>query len=250
MPAAEVILEGALSVQAALEAGSRPIFELLIAQDKGNDRRLRPLLGLAEAAGIAISRKTRAQLSQLAAGASHGGVLARAGERQYCALPALLPNDRAPFVVMLDGIEDPYNFAGAIRVLYAAGADGVVLRPRNWTSAAALVSRASAGASERMPIAIVPSAHDAADFFRERGLRIAAAAQGRGAKDIFSADLTLPLFLLIGGERRGITRSFLDSADIRLRIPYGRAFSAALGTVGAASIAAFEVLRQRRVREH
>jgi 23S rRNA (guanosine2251-2'-O)-methyltransferase len=59
------------------------------------------------------------------------------------------------------------------------------------------------------------------------------------------ADLTQPLFLLIGGEKRGITRSFLRQADLRLEIPYGRAFRQSLGVTAAAAILGYEVMRQR-----
>ena len=130
---------------------------------------------------------------------------------------------------MLDGIEDPYNFAGAIRALYAAGVDGIVLRPRNWTSASAIVGRASAGASERVAIAIAKSAASAADFYRERGSAHRCHRQvGRRRRQLAEADLAQPLFLLIGGERRGVTRSFRQRADLLLQIPYGRDFDHSL----------------------
>jgi tRNA G18 (ribose-2'-O)-methylase SpoU len=57
--------------------------------------------------------------------------------------------------------------------------------------------------------------------------------------------LTAPLFLIIGGEKRGVTRSFADAADMRLKIPYGREFRQSLGTTAAAAVLAFEVMRQR-----
>lgn len=243
----ESILEGSLTVQAALQSGWREIYEILIAEQKRNDRRLGRLQRQAEAAGIKVSYRSRSEIQALASGESHGGVLARAGERRFCRLEDLLPAAGAAFIVMLDGIEDPYNFAGAARALYAAGADGIVLRPRNWTSAGALVGRASAGAIERMPLAIAESASAAAAFFRAQGLTVAAAAKSDRALSIYQADLSLPLFLLIGGERRGVTRSFLATVDLQLLIPYGRDFGPAIGTVGAAAIIAFEAMRQRRL---
>lgn len=242
----ESVLEGQLSVQAALETGSRPIYQLLLDERKRYDRRLKRIVELAAAAGIEIAAMPRDEINRIAAGDSHGGLLARAGARRFSTLSDLMPSDRTPFIVMLDGIEDPYNFAGAIRAIYAAGADGLVLRPRNWTSASALVGRASAGASERLPIVIAANASEAAAACRARGLSIAATAKSSQAQDIYSAGLAQPLFLLIGGERRGVTRSFLDSADMLLRIPYGRDFGPALGAVGATAVIAFEVMRQRR----
>ena len=238
-------LEGRVSVQAAIEAGWREVHQILIDRDKRYEQRLRPLLRGAKAADLPVSFVPGDSIQQRASGNSHGGVLAAVGERRFCALADLLPADRAAIVVMLDGIEDPYNFAGAVRCLYAAGVDGVVLRPRNWTSAVAIVGRASAGAIERVPLAIAESAADAADFYRARGLQIAVAAKSENTRAPNQANLTLPTFLLIGGERRGVTRSFAQAADLSLEIGYGRDFDQSLGAVAAAAVIAFEVKRQR-----
>jgi len=78
-----------------------------------------------------------------------------------------------------------------------------------------VVARASAGASELIPTAIAETTQAAADFFRSKGLRVAVAAKDR-AESIYEADLSGPLFLVIGGEKRGVTRSFEDAADMRL----------------------------------
>lgn len=248
MPAESHILEGYLSIQAALEAGFRAVHQILIVENKRHDRRLGRLRRQAQAAGAPISFVSRAAIEKCASGSSHGGLIARVSERRFCQLHELLPKDGAAFIAMLDGIEDPYNFAGALRALYAAGADGAVLRPRNWSSASALVGRASAGTIERLPLAIAETAAEAAEFYRDRGLVIACAAKTESAPSVYEADLTLPLFLLIGGEKRGVTRSFLRAADLPLRIPYGREFAQSLGTVGAASVIAFEAMRQRRCK--
>lgn len=241
---AQTLLEGRLSIQAALEAGSRTIHHLLLDEDKRYDWRLSQLARQADAAGIPLTYRPRAEINDMARGASHGGIVAVVGERKYVSLDSLLAVDAAAFIVMLDGIEDPYNYGGAIRALYAAGAHGLVLRPRSWASASGIVGRASAGASERIKLAIAENAAEAAEFFRARGLAIVQTANSDGATDLFAADLTQPLLLLIGGERRGLTRS-LQRADMQLRIPYGREFSGSLGTVSSAAIIAFEVMRQR-----
>ena len=139
-------------------------------------------------------------------------------------------------------MEDPFNFGASVRALYAAGADGLVLRPRNWLSAAGTVARASAGASELIPTALAETATEAAAFFRAQGLAVACATEERGSVSIYDADLTVPLFLLLGGEKRGVTRSFLDQADLKLRIPYGRP-NAALAGHGLGR-------RRHRLRDH
>jgi 23S rRNA (guanosine2251-2'-O)-methyltransferase len=237
-------LEGAVAVIAALAAESREVRAVYLRQDK-YDSDAAAVERLAKACNVPVSRVTAAQLDALAARSSHGGVVAPAGPRRLVGLGELLPGDRAPFVAMLDGVEDPYNFGQAIRALYAAGASGLVLRPRNWLSAAAVVARSSAGASERLPMAVAETPQAAATFFREAGLAIAAAAREQ-AIPLTAADLTVPLFLVVGGEKRGITRSFRGQIDLLLAIPYGRPFDQSLGTAAATAVLAFEVMRQRR----
>jgi 23S rRNA (guanosine2251-2'-O)-methyltransferase len=243
----QTILEGFVSVRAALKAGSRPIHAIYLRHDK-RDRGVTWLEHAAGAAGIPVERVDADAIDALASGSSHGGIAARVGPRRFVPLDDLAADRPAPFVAMLDGVEDPFNFGQAVRALYAAGADGLILRPRNWMSAAGVVARASAGASEWIPTAIAETTQAAADHWRARGLRVAVADQ-RDAVPIFAADLRGPLFLVIGGEKRGITRSFADQADLRLAIPYGSDFDGSLGTAAATAVLAFEVMRQRNSRE-
>lgn len=81
--------------------------------------------------------------------------------------------------------------------------------------------------------------------FRERGYKIVC-ADLREAVCAFDADLSRPLLVIVGGERRGISRALLELADLRVLLPYGREFSASLSAASAASIIAYEVLRQNR----
>jgi 23S rRNA (guanosine2251-2'-O)-methyltransferase len=239
-----VVLEGRVSIEAALEGGVRPVHEILSTNPA--DRRLAHLRAAAAAHGVPIRRIPQEEVASLATGRSHGGTLAIAGARRYLEMDELLARlGPQPFVVMLDGLEDPFNLGQAIRSLFAAGTDGLVVRARSWENAAGTVARASAGASEVIPTATVDGPQEAADACRQRGLQIACAASRPDAIPLHSADLTGPTFLLIGGERRGITRSFVDDADVRLRIPYGRRGAHALGAAAAAAVIAFEALRQR-----
>ena len=237
------VLEGTISVEAALRARSRDIYTIYIHEGKPH-RDTAQLERSARAAGVAVERADQAFIQAHATGRTHGGVVAFVGERRVLQLQDLLKEASLPFIVMLDGVEDPFNFGHALRALYAAGVNGVVVRRRDWTSAAGIVARASAGASELIPLAEAESAPSAAEFFRAQGLTIACTAK-RNAVSIYDADLTVPLFLLLGGERRGITRSFVDRADILLRVPYRRKFGATLPTASATAVIAFEVMRQR-----
>lgn len=237
------VLEGLISIQAVLEAGSRPVEAIFVREDK-RDRQMAFLERLAVAHEIPLERMGAGAIDQRAGGQSHGGVIAMVGPRRFQELDDLLADDGPAFVAMLDGIEDPFNFGQAIRALYAAGVNGVVVRPRNWTTAAAVVARASAGASERVLMAVAETALDAAEFFRARGLTVATTAL-KNSVSVYEADLAGPLFLLVGGEKRGITRSFLAQADLLLSIPYGRPFGQSLGVTAATAVLAFEVMRQR-----
>jgi 23S rRNA (guanosine2251-2'-O)-methyltransferase len=237
-------LEGRISIEAAIRGQNRSIDAVYIRRGKW-DFDTKRLRRTAEKAGIRVKIVDDTFMADHAVGKSHGGLLARAGPRRFASLERLLEGSSNPLVVMLDGIEDPFNFGQAVRALYAAGIDGLVVRPRNWMTATAVVARSSAGATELMPTAVAESALEAAAFFRERGLMVACTAK-ESAISLYEADLTGPLFLLIGGEKRGITRSFLDQADIRLNIPYGRSFRHSLGAAASTAVFAFELSRQRK----
>ncbi|MGH2542707.1 MAG: TrmH family RNA methyltransferase [Ardenticatenaceae bacterium] len=240
-----IVFEGWLSVLAALTGGNRDVYSIYVQRNKHH--RSYPLLErYAHERSVPLSRVDEEVIAHWASGHSHGGIVAVVGERRYAPLPRLAEKSACPFVVMLDGIEDPFNLGQSIRALYAAGVDGVVLGERAWSTAAGVVARSSAGASEVVPTARVVSDTEAVDHFRGRGLLVAATAARARTTALYEADLTVPLFLVIGGERRGISRPLLQQADLLLHIPYGSAFDQSLGTTAAAAVLAFEVLRQRR----
>ena len=147
---------------------------------------------------------------------------------------------------MIEGIEDPYNFGYAIRTLYAAGVTGIILPDRNWMSAAGVVCRASAGASELLP-AFVADPLEACDILSSAGYRIVCAGI-RDSVSVFDADLKKPIFLIVGGEKRGISAKVLEKADVVVRIDYGREFKGSLSAASAASVLGYEVFRQNRIK--
>ena len=145
---------------------------------------------------------------------------------------------------MIEGIEDPYNFGYALRSLYACGATGIILPKRNWMSAAGIVARSSAGASELFTI-FSSDTEDAVALFKEKGYRIVC-ADFDTQNSLPDTDLKLPIFLIVGGEKRGISRAVLDKADTVVKIPYGRDFRAALSAASATTILGYEIIRQNR----
>lgn len=242
-----LVLEGHVSVEAALEAGVRRVHRVWAVRP--GDRRLGRLRALARERGVLIDQVDAAAIDEVATGRSHGGVIGLAGQRVDRPLSRVLAEvGESPLVVMLDGVEDPFNYGQAVRALYAAGVDAIALR-RSWETALTTVTRASAGASELLPVAAVESAEEAAALCRRAGMRVASAVNRPSATELHEADLSGGLFVLIGGERRGVTRSFVDEADLQLRIGYGRERAPELGAAASAAIIGFEALRQRRPAE-
>ncbi len=239
-----LVVEGHVSIEACLEGGTRRVRRIWATRP--GDRRLGRLRALARERGVIIEAVEAATIEELASGRSHGGVIALVGARTDVSVGTLLSQvGERSLMVMLDGIEDPFNFGQAVRALYAAGIDGLIVR-RSWETALGTVTRASAGATELLPTGIAESAEEAAAVCRRAGMRVAAAVVTDDAVELSDADLTGGLFVLIGGERRGVTRSFVDQADLRVRIGYGRAQAPELGAATSAAIIGFEALRQRR----
>ncbi len=241
-----IVMEGHLSVESALEAGVRPVHRIWATRP--GDRRLGRLRSLARERGVLIEQVEPELIDEIARGRTHGGVVGLVGIRQESSVAQLLAEvGEGSLIVMLDGIEDPFNFGQAVRALYAAGVDGLVVQ-RSWETAVGIVTRASAGATELMPTASTSSAEGASTSCRVAGMRIACAVADGAAESLTEADLRGGVFLLIGGERRGVTRSFIDQADQRIRIEYGRTGAPELGAATSAAIIGFEALRQRGAR--
>ena len=245
------ILEGMTSISALLNAqgqgyNDRQVNAIWIDCERKEklSREIRFLRAKAKDLHFEIKFTDAEEIAPHAIGNSHGGVIAFCSERN---LPQLSQQDIAPngFYVYLEGIEDPYNFGYTIRSLYAAGVDGVILSPRNWMSAGGVVARSSAGASELLPI-FLAEPDPMVDLFHNAGYRIYAAGI-RDSVSIYEAELNRPLLLVVGGEKRGISRALLDRADQIIRIDYGREFRGSLSAASAATVMAFEIFRQNKI---
>lgn len=243
------VLEGMTSIRALLAArkagvNDRPIERILcdVSRAKKLEKELRFLERSASEHGYLLETASAEEIDALSLGNSHGGILAICGERALPRLNSVIFDIPAGFYVMVQGIEDPYNFGYALRSLYACGADGVVLCERNWLSAAGVVARASAGASELFPV-YVSESEEAVSLFHSIGHTVVCADE-RTENILGQTPLKKPLLLIVGGERRGISRAVLDAADTLVKIPYGRDFRASLSAASAATIMAYEIQRQ------
>ncbi len=243
------ILEGMTSISALLNSkcqNDRSILKVLIDKDKRKSKaaQISYLVAKSHELDFAIEFVDAQQISEYAIGNTHGGILA------FCTPRTLLPlNDLTPekngFYVYLEGIEDPYNFGYTLRSLYCAGVSGIVLPPRNWMQASGVVARASAGASELLPTYVANSADEVLPHFKAFGYTTLCAGI-RNSCSIFEEDFPLPVLLVVGGEKRGISQAVLSRADRIVRIDYGRSFNGSLSAASAATVMAFEIFRTNR----
>ena len=187
----------------------------------------------------AISDK---ELEKITLGSSHGGIVAICTERKIPKLTENVQIENEGFYAMIEGIEDPYNFGYALRSLYATGCSGIILPERNWMTAAGVVCRSSAGASELFPIFSADSLF-AADFFKKRNYTVVC-GDLRTDNVLGKCELKKPILLIIGGEKRGISKKLLDKCDIKVKIEYSRDFSASLSAASATTMFAYEIMRQ------
>ncbi len=245
--------EGMTSIRAviaAIESGAsdRVILRVMVSESKikARAKELSYIKAMSYKYGFPVETLSDEEISALSLGNSHGGLLLEATARTIPHLSADIISavpEHERFFVMIEGIEDPYNFGYALRSLYAAGVSGIILSPRNWMSAAGIVCRASAGASELSNTYICDTVNEAVSLMREFSVKIVC-CDIKNSVSIYEADLRKPLFMAVGGEKRGLARDMLDAADFVVRLDYGRDFPAALSAASAASIAGFEVLRQ------
>ena len=249
---AMTVLEGMTSISALIRAvkdekNDRKIYQILF--DKSKVRAKRAELGFlranADELGYELKVCEAEKINAITTGDSHGGIVAICSNRN---IPALSPDKIVPngIYYMIEGVEDPYNFGNSIRSLYAAGADGIILGKRNWMSAAGIVARASAGTSELINAYVSEEPTEAIAIFKELGFTVVCAGI-RDSEDLFEADLRRPLLVVIGGEKRGISRSILDMADRIIRIDYQNDFRGSLSTSAASAIFAFEINRKNRI---
>lgn len=244
-PTNQLLFEGSISTKAAILAGNRQVHKLIIDQTK-KDKDTAFIKHQAQSRNIEIILSTRQEIDNLATGSTHGGMIAFVGERKYQTIDEVL-NETNPFLCILEGIEDPFNFAYALRSLYASGCHGVIVSERNWTSAASTIAKASAGASEYCNIVVSPDISQTIKELKKHGVRLLCSMR-ENAIPYFDEDCTTGVCIAIGGELRGLSKQILELSDQNIYIPYGSAFRNALTASSATAIVAFEVARQRFTR--
>lgn len=236
------ILEGNISVKAAILAGHREI-EKVIVDIKKKDKDTNFILAKAYERNIPVEKVDREEINKLADGKTHGGLLALCGERNYQTLEEV--NKDRLFLAFIEGVEDPFNFGNILRVLYAAGCQGVIVPERNWTSAASTVAKSSAGASEYMDIIVAHDLNETLVTLHKYDIPLLC-AQRSDAISLY--DYTFPdkFCIAIGGEMRGLSKLTLSHSSQNIYIPYNQEFRNAMSASSATAIIAFEYVRQQQ----
>lgn len=239
------IIFGIHAVEEALAARGRGFEYVAVAQGRG-DARIENITRLCRTAGVAVRSMPRDQLTRLAGSSSHQGVVAIAAAKRYSDLEDVVANKRGPFsfMLVLDGIEDPHNLGAIIRTAEGAGADGLIIPERRATGVTTTVVKASAGASEYLPIAKVTNIGRAVEDLKSRNIWTVGLDE-RGSKMYDQIDYKMDCALILGAEGHGLHEQVRKKCDFLVSIPmFGRVPS--LNVSVAAAIVMYEVVRQRR----
>ncbi|HHT68887.1 MAG TPA: 23S rRNA (guanosine(2251)-2'-O)-methyltransferase RlmB [Firmicutes bacterium] len=235
---------GRQPVLEALRSG-REINKILVAKGQRQGS-IREIFALAREQGIVVQEVDRTVLDKLSESGNHQGVLAQVSGVSYVELEDLLakPQDPtwAPFLILLDGIQDPHNLGSIIRSGEAMGIDGVIIPKRRAVAVTQTVMKSSAGAANYVPICRVGNLANTIDSLKKAGYWIVGADME--GDSCFSQDLTGPMALVIGGEGAGLSRLIKEKCDFLTSVPMRGQINSLNASV-AAALLMFEVARQR-----
>jgi 23S rRNA (guanosine2251-2'-O)-methyltransferase len=230
----------------ALAAG-REAHRLLVSASARPSPELRAITDAARRVHLPIDRVPADRLSRLAGFDGHQGVLLEVGERRWATLDEIAAHAEAggrnQFVLLLEHLQDPTNFGTLLRAAEAAGVDGVVFPERGAAPLSAAAVKASAGASEHLLLARLPTIGEAIHELKSAGLRLVAAEQDSPAS-AWESDLSGPIAVVVGSEGSGLSGQTKRRCDLLVSFPMaGRVASLNASTAGALLL--FEVVRQR-----
>ena len=231
---------------AVLEAlkNNREIEKITIS--KGAEGSVKQITAKAKERKIPIYFSEKTRMDKQASGGAHQGVIAVVSDYKYCTVDDILKRaaDRkeAPFIIILDGLEDPHNLGAIMRTAECAGAHGIIIPKRRSVSVTDTVAKTSAGAVEYMLCAKVTNIAAAIDELKSRGVWVAACDMG--GLPYSEQDLTGAMAIIVGGEGAGVSRLVREKCDFVVSIPMmGKITS--LNASNAAAVLMYEVVRQR-----
>lgn len=240
-------LAGPHAVLEALRADRRTVRRVYLARrERGGI--IASILGLAQTHGLAVDVRPRADLDRLVQGTAHQGVVAEVGPFPYIqaeeVVSRALHGTAAGFLVILDGIQDPQNLGAILRSSEAAGVHGIILPRDRAVGVTPAAVRAATGATEHLAVARVTNLAAFLDWVKSRGVWVVG-ADPAGRHILYAVDLTGPVALVVGAEKRGLRPLIKTRCDVTVRIPVGGAV-ASLNASAAAAVCLFEVVRQRQ----
>lgn len=246
---APYLLIGRNAVREAIKNG-RSIDRILVTKEQ--DGSLGEIVRMARDRNLVLRETDRRKLDELCMPFGHGGktanhqgVVAYAAGVEYCTVGDILKSAREkgedPFVIVLDGIEDPHNLGSIIRSAECAGAHGVVIGKRRSASVTAAAVKAAAGATEYMKVARVVNISGAIEELKRAKLWVAGADMH--GTDMTKQGLNGPLALVIGSEGDGLSKLVRESCDFLVSIPM-KGHIDSLNAGVAAAVLMFEKRRQ------
>lgn len=189
----------------------------------------------------------RTKLDQLADGGNHQGIVAQVAAYQYSTMEDVLQRantkGEAPFLLLLDGIEDPHNLGSILRTADAAGVHGVIIPKRRAVGLTSVVAKTSAGAIEYVPVVRVTNLNRAADELKDLGIWLVG-TDGNAKQSYDQVDYKMPIALVIGNEGQGLSQLMKKKCDFLVRLPM-RGKVSSLNASVAAGICMYQVVRGR-----
>ena len=238
-------IEGRNAVLEAFRAGKT--IDKIFVLDGCQDGPIRTIVREAKKGDTILSFVAKERLDQMSETGKHQGVVAYAAAYGYAQVEDILnaarKKNEPPFVILLDGIEDPHNLGAIIRTANQAGAHGISIPKRRAVGLTATAAKASAGAINYTPVAKVTNLVKTMEQLKEEGLWFVCADMDGGV--MYGQNLKGPIGLVIGSEGDGVSRLVKEKCDFVTKIPmFGDIDS--LNASVAAGVLAYEVVRQRR----
>ncbi len=213
------IIAGRNPVTEALSSG-RPIESILVAKNNHSGSVV-AILSKAKKKGITIKEVDSKKLDFMTGGATHQGIVAIAAIKEYSEVSDILElaekRNEAPFIIILDEIEDPHNLGAIIRTAECAGAHGVIIKKRHSAGLSYTVGKASAGAVEYVPVARVNNISSVIDELKEKNIWVYGADMN--GTDYEKCDFSGGVALVIGNEGKGISRLVREKCDTIVSLP-------------------------------
>lgn len=243
-------IEGRNSVLELLESG-KDVNKIFVTRGEKHGS-INKILGIAKERKIIVVEKDKKQMDEMAQEENYQGVIAIVPPFEYVEISDILEvakeRNEDPFVIVLDGIEDPHNLGSIIRTAETAGVHGVIIPKRRAVSVNSTVNKASAGAVEHMKIARVTNISDAIEELKKAGLWVCGTAVDTN-KYYYNQDLTEPLAIVIGNEGKGIGEKVKKNCDFLVKIPMkGKVQS--LNASVSTGIVVYEAVKQRIRKEN